>query len=137
MGWAPFACAALRRGETVHLRPRGHSLTGKLAAGDRVTVAPYDPAALEGRRRRVGAHAWHQVLHLVTATQGDRFVIGNNRGGINGWVGRNAIDGKAVAVAPAYDDRWRWPSRPFMAGARRRAACRPAEMLTAGGAIEG
>ncbi len=37
-------------------------------------------------------------LHLIKAIQGARFLIGNNRGGINGWVGAHAISGKAIRV---------------------------------------
>jgi hypothetical protein len=99
MGWATHACEALRRGETVQLRPRGHSMTGRINSGDRVTVAPCDPAALAvGDVVLVRVHGV-EYLHLIQAIQGDRFLIGNNRGGINGWVGRNAIYGKAVAAA--------------------------------------
>jgi hypothetical protein len=39
-----------------------------------------------------------QYLHLVKATQGKRFQIGNNRGRINGWVGENSIYGKCTRV---------------------------------------
>jgi hypothetical protein len=39
-----------------------------------------------------------EYLHLVKARQGDRYLIGNNRGGINGWVGRRAIFGIATRV---------------------------------------
>ena len=35
---------------------------------------------------------------LVVAIDGRRFQIGNNRGGINGWIGENAIFGRATAV---------------------------------------
>lgn len=37
-------------------------------------------------------------LHLVKAKQGDRFLIGNNRGGINGWVGPQAVYGLATKI---------------------------------------
>jgi hypothetical protein len=40
----------------------------------------------------------HECLHLVKARRGDQFLIGNNRGGINGWVGRQAIFGVAIQV---------------------------------------
>jgi hypothetical protein len=98
MGWATQACAALRRGKTVQLRPRGHSMTGRINSGDRVTVAPCDPAAL-----RVGDVVLVRVrgaeyLHLIKAIQGERFLIGNNRGRINGWVGKNAVYGVATVV---------------------------------------
>lgn len=41
-----------------------------------------------------------QYLHLIKAIQGDRFQIGNNRGGINGWVTRRQIFGRLIALAP-------------------------------------
>jgi hypothetical protein len=37
-------------------------------------------------------------LHLVEAIDRGRFLIGNNRGGTNGWVGRNAIFGLATVI---------------------------------------
>jgi hypothetical protein len=37
-------------------------------------------------------------LHLIKAVGGGRFLIGNNKGGVNGWVGPNAIYGVATAV---------------------------------------
>ena len=36
-----------------------------------------------------------QYLHLIKAIDGNRFLIGNNRGGVNGWIGYNSIYGKA------------------------------------------
>jgi hypothetical protein len=40
MGWASAAIEQLTRGETVHVRPRGHSITGRVNDGDKVTVMP-------------------------------------------------------------------------------------------------
>jgi hypothetical protein len=37
-------------------------------------------------------------LHLVKAVNQGRFLIGNNRGGINGWVGPSAIYGIATRI---------------------------------------
>ncbi|HEY7780405.1 MAG TPA: hypothetical protein VIC85_09365 [Ktedonobacterales bacterium] len=42
-----------------------------------------------------------EYLHLIRAIQDDRVLIGNNRGGINGWVGRQAIFGVATNIEPA------------------------------------
>ena len=42
--------------------------------------------------------AGNQYLHLIKAIQADRFQIGNNRGGINGWIGRRQIYGRLVRV---------------------------------------
>src|SRR2546427_4654261 len=38
MSWAKFAIEALRRGETAQIRPRGHSMRGKVDDGDLVTL---------------------------------------------------------------------------------------------------
>jgi phenylalanyl-tRNA synthetase beta chain len=39
-----------------------------------------------------------EYLHLIKATNGKRFQIGNNRGRINGWIGANANFGKCVKI---------------------------------------
>lgn len=41
-----------------------------------------------------------EYLHLVKAIRGERFQIGNNRGGINGWIGSNGIFGKCIRIEP-------------------------------------
>jgi hypothetical protein len=41
-----------------------------------------------------------QYLHLIKAIRGPSFQIGNNRGGINGWISRNNIYGVCVRVEP-------------------------------------
>jgi hypothetical protein len=41
-----------------------------------------------------------EYLHIVKAIRGERFQIGNNRGGINGWIGANGIFGKCTLVEP-------------------------------------
>jgi hypothetical protein len=98
MGWATGHMERLRAGETVHFRPRGHSMAGRIASGQLCTVEPVDPAAV-----RVGDIVLCKVngreyLHLVKAVQGPRFQIGNNRGRVNGWVTASAIFGKCVRV---------------------------------------
>ena len=39
-----------------------------------------------------------EYLHLVKAIDGERFLIGNNRGRINGWIGPQAIYGRCVGI---------------------------------------
>ena len=39
-----------------------------------------------------------QYLHLIKAVNGDRLLIGNNRGSVNGWVGRRCIFGKLIEL---------------------------------------
>lgn len=98
MGWATFAIAKLQAGETVTLRPRGHSMAGRVNDGDVVTVAPYGSADPRVDDIVLVKVKGREYLHLVKARQGDRYLIGNNRGRINGWVGRGAIYGQAVRV---------------------------------------
>lgn len=100
MNWAKFAIEALRRGETPQIRPRGHSMSGKVNDGDLVTVAPCDPETLEAGDIVLVRVSGNDYLHLIKAKDNGRFQIGNNRGGINGWVGRNSVYGKAIKVEP-------------------------------------
>ena len=98
MSWAKYAKEALQRGETVQIRPRGHSMTGKVNDGDRVTLKPCEPEQLRvGDIVLVRVHGT-DYLHLIKAINQSRFLIGNNRGGINGWVGKNAIFGIATQI---------------------------------------
>jgi hypothetical protein len=40
----------------------------------------------------------NDYLHLIKAINQGRFLIGNNRGGTNGWVGANSIYGIATKI---------------------------------------
>ena len=98
MHWASHAIEALHRGETARVRPRGHSMRGKVEDGALVSLAPCDPSQLGvGDVVLVRVHG-HVYLHLIKAVGGGRFLIGNNRGGVNGWVGPSAIYGVATAI---------------------------------------
>jgi hypothetical protein len=73
-------------------------MTGKIESGQLCTVEPADASQLE-----VGAIVLCRVkgseyLHLVKAIDGERFLIGNNRGRINGWITGRAIFGRLVRV---------------------------------------
>lgn len=99
MGWATNHIARLQAGETVSFRPRGNSMVGKIESGQLCTVVPVaDPAALRPGAIVLCKVGCAQYLHLVKAIQGQRFQIGNNRGGINGWIGPGAIYGECVRV---------------------------------------
>jgi hypothetical protein len=98
MGWATQYIAKLKEGETVSFRPRGHSMSGKIESGELCTVAPVDPATIQVRDIVLCKVRGHEYLHLVKAIQGKRFQIGNNRGGINGWISANAIFGRLTNV---------------------------------------
>jgi hypothetical protein len=100
MSWAKFAIEALQRGETVQIRPRGHSMKGRVNDGNLVTIEPCQPETLNVGDIVLVRVRGTDYLHLIKARDGDRFQIGNNRGGINGWVGKNGIYGIATKVEP-------------------------------------
>jgi hypothetical protein len=99
MGWADGHIERLARGETVQFRPRGHSMVGKIASGQLCTVEPLGAHVLEPGDIVLCRVSGNQYLHLVKAIQGERYQIGNNRGGINGWVTRRQIFGRLVALS--------------------------------------
>jgi hypothetical protein len=72
-------------------------MTGKVNDGQLCTVEPLraDPEVGDIVLCRLNRS---QYLHLVKAIQGERFQIGNNRGGINGWVTKRQIFGRLKAV---------------------------------------
>src|SRR3954471_12844619 len=74
MNWAQHAIDALGRGETAQVRPRGHSMKGKVPDGALVTLAPCDPASLQpGDVVLVRVHG-SIYLHLVKAVNQGRFL---------------------------------------------------------------
>ena len=75
--------------------------TRPLDDGDRVTVEPFgarEPAVGDIVLVRCRGH---EYLHLIKACRGDQFLIGNNRGGINGWVSRRQVFGLATQIVSA------------------------------------
>ena len=98
MGWATFHIQKLRNGEVASFRPRGHSMKGKVDSGQLCTVHPVDVSSLEVGDIVLCKVRGTEYLHLIKAIDGRRFQIGNNRGGINGWIGSNSIFGKLVRV---------------------------------------
>lgn len=100
MSWASAAIQRLQAGETVSIRPRGQSMAGKVNSGDLVTLVPCDPAQLKAGDVVLVKVKGRVYLHLVKAINNGRWLIGNNWGGINGWVGSSAIYGVMIAVEP-------------------------------------
>lgn len=96
--WASHAIEQLRRGETAVITPRGNSMRPRVLSGARVTLEPVSPEQLAVEDIVLVRVKGKVYLHLVRAIQGSRFLIGNNRGGINGWVGGRSIYGRAVTI---------------------------------------
>lgn len=98
MGWATGYIEKLKNGETVQFRPRGNSMSGKIESGQLCIVEPAIIEDLEVGDIVLCKVNGFQYLHLIKAVQGERFQIGNNRGRVNGWIGRNAIYGKCIRI---------------------------------------
>ena len=73
-------------------------MTGKVNDGQLCTVAPLGESVVNAGDIVLCRVKGAQYLHIVKAVQGGRFQIGNNRGGINGWVTRRQIFGRLVRV---------------------------------------
>lgn len=85
MSWAARAIEELQRGEVAVIYPKGNSMLPLVLSGQRVEVEPCvisDLAVGDIVLCRVGGNDY---LHLVKAASNGRVLIGNNRGGTNGW----------------------------------------------------
>lgn len=104
MTWANHAKKELRDGKTVKIRPSGNSMRGRIEHRSLVTLEPCDPDTLSVGDAVLVRVKGRDYLHLIKAIKenkkGKRFQIGNNCGGINGWVGPQAIYGLATNVEP-------------------------------------
>src|SRR5262245_45486681 len=97
MGWATGHVEKLMNGDTVQFRPRGQSMSGKIESGQLCTVEPVTNDLQVGDIVLCKVNG-REFLHLIKAIQGQRYQIGNNRGFINGWIGRNGVYGKCIRV---------------------------------------
>jgi hypothetical protein len=73
-------------------------MSGKIESGQLVTVEPVQDKQIEVGAIVLCKVNGAQYLHLVKATSGDRFQIGNNRGRINGWTSRRNIFGIVTRI---------------------------------------
>ena len=97
MSWATPYILALKEQEEVEFRPRGSSMEplvkdNQLVRVQRVT----DETIIENGSIVLCVVNGRQYLHLVKAVNADRYLIGNNRGGLNGWTNRKHIFGVLV-----------------------------------------
>lgn len=94
MGWATGYIDKLLAGETITCKPRGNSMQPKIKSGQECTVEPVNTDDLKVGDIVLCRVKGREYLHIVKAIDGKRFQIGNNRGGINGWIGPNSIYGR-------------------------------------------
>jgi hypothetical protein len=102
MTWADRTIAELKEGRRASCRPHGNSMKGRISSGQLVTLDPIveEPHLGEAVMCKVKGN---QYIHLVKAIKGHgdkrQYLIGNNKGGTNGWIGLQAIFGRVVDVA--------------------------------------
>lgn len=98
MGWAINHIKKLQTGETIQFKPRGNSMKGKIDSGNLVTVEPIGDQELKKGDIVLCKVKGHEYLHLIKATKGKQYQIGNNRGRINGWISIKAIFGICTKI---------------------------------------
>lgn len=96
MGWADRAIKELQEGNSTTIKPRGNSMQGKIESGAAVTVEPIKLDEIQVDDIVLCKVKGNQYLHLVKAIDNGRFLIGNNKGRINGWT--RSIYGKVTKV---------------------------------------
>ena len=101
MPWADRHIADLKEGHPISCRPHGNSMKGRIESGQLVHLEPVveDPAVGQAVLCKVRGS---QYIHLVKGIKGHgtsrRFLIGNNRGGTNGWIPLSNIYGQVIKV---------------------------------------
>lgn len=103
MGWATEYIDRLKNGNKVSFRPQGRSMEPRINNGDMCTVTPIanHKADLQPGTVVLCEVDGQQYLHIVKEIK-DRdpyeYLIGNNKGRINGWIGASGIFGKLTKV---------------------------------------
>ncbi len=102
--------AKLRAGETVQYRESGNSMRGIIEHRQLITCEPIpDPAAIRAGDavfcKVRGAYYTHLVKAVRSRLKDDgtttfEFLIGNNRGGTNGWTPQASVFGRVIRVEP-------------------------------------
>lgn len=99
MTWATKAIESLKKGDQITLTPHGNSMKPLIHDGDKVTIIPMkdEPRPSDIVLCKIRGK---EYLHIVKAVSGNRYLIGNNRGNTNGWIGINSIYGRVIKVEP-------------------------------------
>ena len=100
-GWATSYIEQLRTGKRVSFRPTGSSMEPLIMSKQLVTVEPVVDHSLLRKGDIVlctveGRQYLHKIIAEPDASSNERFLIGNNRGGTNGWTSARNIHGVLV-----------------------------------------
>jgi hypothetical protein len=75
-------------------------MRGRIEDGQLVTLGPVEPTEVKAGDVVLVRWKGGVLLHLVKEATGDRLLIGNNLGRVNGWVRRQDVVGRLVRVHP-------------------------------------
>ena len=98
MSWAKAAIEALLRGEQSTLLYHGDAMQGRIDDGAEVTLAPVEPGELKVGDVVLARVKGEDYLHLITAIDRSTFFVGDNVGGIGGWIEKDALHGVVVKI---------------------------------------
>lgn len=97
MSWAKRAIDDLKDGKETFVTPHGNSMRGLVESGETVKLRPIDNYdSLKPQDIVLVRVRGNVYLHLIHAISNNRFLIGNNCGHTNGWVGKHSIYGIKV-----------------------------------------
>ena len=99
MGWVQDALADLNEGRTTQVRPQGGSMRGRIESGQLVTLQPATAADVFVDDVVFIRWKGNYILHIVKEIDGDRLLIGNNIGKINGWADASDVIARVTEVA--------------------------------------
>jgi len=89
---------ALRRGETVRIRPHGNSMLPRIKSGQLCVIQPIGDHELEKGDAVLCTVNGRRYLHKIYAIRGNQVQIGNNHGHVNGWTTKEKVYGLLAAV---------------------------------------
>lgn len=98
MSWAAEHIQTLREGRIAIFRPVGGSMSPLIESGQLCTVEPIGQELATVGEVVLCRVNGNDYLHLIKKVAGSSFQIGNNRGGINGWVGHEDIFGRLIKI---------------------------------------
>jgi phage repressor protein C with HTH and peptisase S24 domain len=90
----PNIIARLQKGEEVTLKACGSSMEPRIKNKSRYTLAPVNPDDVKVGDVVLAKVSGRHYVHLVTAIDGKRYQISNNKGHVNGWTYRDKIYGR-------------------------------------------
>lgn len=95
-----LTCDHLRKGETCKVTGIGNSMTPILKSRQSVICEPVNDSTELNKRDIVLCKVnGRYYLHLIHAIKpGNIFLIGNNHGHMNGWIGKKNIYGKVIEI---------------------------------------